>query len=247
MTDKFRNRESSLESTARRAEAVTPNDAADLPNFSRALYVGGGGDVRVTTVGGDTVTLTAASGLYIGHRYRGALVMLGFGLGVWPNGTLQAGGPNAPPPPPSQEATPGLAWNVGQLSPVSPNRPYLNLAKQSGGWLADNGAAFTKNADGYPTAMENGATKYVSSVNIGTEETSFRSRWRLTWDGDGTMAAGQSTTNVATVGPNEIEFMPAAIINNLKIFWEITGFGATGVSNVAVVRIDRKDLYDAGE
>ena len=62
MTDKFRNRESSLESPARRAEAVTPNDAVDLPNFSRALYVGGGGDIRVTTVGGDTVTLSAATG-----------------------------------------------------------------------------------------------------------------------------------------------------------------------------------------
>ncbi len=62
MVDKFRNRESSLESPARRAEAVAPSDSADLPNFTRALYVGGAGDVRVTTVGGDTVTLTAASG-----------------------------------------------------------------------------------------------------------------------------------------------------------------------------------------
>lgn len=62
MTDKFRNRESSLDSPARRAEAVTPNDAADLPNFSRALYVGEGGDIRLTTVGGDTVTLSAATG-----------------------------------------------------------------------------------------------------------------------------------------------------------------------------------------
>lgn len=60
--DAFRNRESSLESPARRAEAVTPSDIADLPNFSRALYVGGAGDIEVTTVGGDTVTLTAASG-----------------------------------------------------------------------------------------------------------------------------------------------------------------------------------------
>lgn len=62
MVDKFKNRESSLESPARRAEAVTPNDTADLPNFSRALYVGGAGDIQVTTVGGDTITLTNASG-----------------------------------------------------------------------------------------------------------------------------------------------------------------------------------------
>jgi len=60
--DAFKNRESSLESPARRAEAVTPSDIADLPNSSRALYVGGAGDIEVTTVGGDTVTLAAASG-----------------------------------------------------------------------------------------------------------------------------------------------------------------------------------------
>lgn len=62
MADKFKNRESSLESPARRADAVTPNDAADLPNSSRALYVGGAGDIQITTVGGDTVTLTGVSG-----------------------------------------------------------------------------------------------------------------------------------------------------------------------------------------
>lgn len=60
--DAFKNRESSLESPARRAEVVTPSDIADLPNSTRALYVGGAGDIEVTTVGGDTVTLTAASG-----------------------------------------------------------------------------------------------------------------------------------------------------------------------------------------
>ncbi len=62
MVDKFRNRESSLESPARRAEAVSPDNGADLPNFSRALYVGTAGDIRVTTVGGDTVTLVGATG-----------------------------------------------------------------------------------------------------------------------------------------------------------------------------------------
>ncbi len=61
--DAFKNRESSLESPARRAEAVTPSDTVDLPNSTRALYVGGAGDVEVTTVGGDTVTLTGVSGV----------------------------------------------------------------------------------------------------------------------------------------------------------------------------------------
>lgn len=62
MADEFGHRTTSLESPARRAEAVTPNDGADLPNFSRALYVGGVGNIRITTVGGDVVTLNAAVG-----------------------------------------------------------------------------------------------------------------------------------------------------------------------------------------
>ena len=40
------------------AAGVTPNDAADLPNYSRMLYVGVGGenkDVRVTTLNGHDV------------------------------------------------------------------------------------------------------------------------------------------------------------------------------------------------
>ena len=41
---------------AENAAAVTPNDSADLSNTARALYVGGGGNVKVTTAGGDTVT-----------------------------------------------------------------------------------------------------------------------------------------------------------------------------------------------
>ncbi len=62
MTDKFKNHGTALDSPARRAEAVTPNDGADLPNFSRFLYVGGAGDLRITTTGGDTVTLSGVSG-----------------------------------------------------------------------------------------------------------------------------------------------------------------------------------------
>jgi len=41
------------------AADVDPNDAADLPNYSRMLYVGVGGsgkDVHVTTINGSEVT-----------------------------------------------------------------------------------------------------------------------------------------------------------------------------------------------
>lgn len=37
---------------------VTPDDAADLATPSRALWVGGGGAVKVTTAGGETVLIS---------------------------------------------------------------------------------------------------------------------------------------------------------------------------------------------
>jgi hypothetical protein len=44
------------------AAAVTPNDSVDLTNVARALYIGTGGDVKITTAGGDTVTLNDVQG-----------------------------------------------------------------------------------------------------------------------------------------------------------------------------------------
>jgi len=44
------------------AAAVTPNDSTDLTNTARAIYVGTGGDVKVTTAGGDTVTFNDVQG-----------------------------------------------------------------------------------------------------------------------------------------------------------------------------------------
>ena len=38
------------------AEEVTPNDAADLTDMSRAIYVGTGGDLTVVMEEGQTVT-----------------------------------------------------------------------------------------------------------------------------------------------------------------------------------------------
>lgn len=60
--DHFKHRTTGLESPARHMEAVAPDDATDLPNFSRVLYIGGAGDVRVTSVAGETVTFVGASG-----------------------------------------------------------------------------------------------------------------------------------------------------------------------------------------
>ena len=55
---------------AYRAAAVTPSNTVDIPSVSTqdgtgnngcVLYVGGDGDVRVTTAGGDTVTFVGLS------------------------------------------------------------------------------------------------------------------------------------------------------------------------------------------
>jgi hypothetical protein len=41
--------------------AITPGDGSDLAIATRALWVGGAGDVKVTTLGGDTVILVGVT------------------------------------------------------------------------------------------------------------------------------------------------------------------------------------------
>lgn len=48
----------SLESPPSHAAAVTPDDATDLTYTTRALWVGGAGNISVITLGGETVTIT---------------------------------------------------------------------------------------------------------------------------------------------------------------------------------------------
>lgn len=43
------------------AVAVTPNDGADLADTSRALYIGGAGDVKVDMLGSGTVTFVGVA------------------------------------------------------------------------------------------------------------------------------------------------------------------------------------------
>lgn len=59
--DKFMRRYSidQISAPPENAFVVTPNDTADLSATSRALYVGGAGNLAVIMVGGETVTLTA--------------------------------------------------------------------------------------------------------------------------------------------------------------------------------------------
>lgn len=59
MADQFNTHESGLESPAKGAAAITPNDGADLATAARGIYVGVGGHIKVTTVGGQEVTFTS--------------------------------------------------------------------------------------------------------------------------------------------------------------------------------------------
>jgi hypothetical protein len=45
--------------------AVTPSDSADLAKEARGLYIGGAGDLKVTTAGGSTVSFEALPAVFI--------------------------------------------------------------------------------------------------------------------------------------------------------------------------------------
>ena len=60
---------SGYDAPASNAFAVTPNDSSNLTHAARALFVGSGGDVKVDTLGGDTVTFVGvASGFVLPVR-----------------------------------------------------------------------------------------------------------------------------------------------------------------------------------
>ena len=63
MTDTFSTLEPNLQSPYSHAFAITPNNTVDLDVFTRAIYVGGAGNIRVDTIGGEEVLFT---GLAVG-------------------------------------------------------------------------------------------------------------------------------------------------------------------------------------
>lgn len=60
MSDPFKTHAVGMTDPIVRAEDVLPSDTTDIAVTSRAIYVGGAGDLRVTLSEGDTVTLSAA-------------------------------------------------------------------------------------------------------------------------------------------------------------------------------------------
>lgn len=61
------------ESPAVNAFAITPADGADLATVTRGIYAGGAGDLKVVTLGGDTVTFVGLAAGVI-HPIRAARV-----------------------------------------------------------------------------------------------------------------------------------------------------------------------------
>lgn len=57
--DRFSSLSSALTSPATHAEAVTPSDSVELTNVSRALWIGGAGNLAVVTAEGETVTFAS--------------------------------------------------------------------------------------------------------------------------------------------------------------------------------------------
>ena len=56
IVDTFAGYSPNTQSPISHAVAITPDDTADLSHLTRALYVGTGGDVRVTLADGSTLT-----------------------------------------------------------------------------------------------------------------------------------------------------------------------------------------------
>ncbi len=54
--DKFNNHAPGLESPASSAQSVVPSDTIDMPHITRAIYVGGAGDLSVEMKDGGAVT-----------------------------------------------------------------------------------------------------------------------------------------------------------------------------------------------
>lgn len=55
-TDKFTDQNTGLTSPAEDAFAITPDDANDLAIWTRAIYVGSSGSLKVTTAKGTAIT-----------------------------------------------------------------------------------------------------------------------------------------------------------------------------------------------
>ncbi|MFB9949829.1 hypothetical protein ACFFP0_13270 [Rhizobium puerariae] len=74
MSDRFASMQASLSGPASSGFSITPSDGGDLPETTRALYVGTGGDLSVRMLSGETLTLSnVSSGSFLPLRVNRVL------------------------------------------------------------------------------------------------------------------------------------------------------------------------------
>lgn len=75
-TDRFEPVSDSLIAPARQAFAIVPDDVADLPQVTKAVYVGSGGDIAIRAIGSadDVVLRNVAAGSVLAIRLRAVRV-----------------------------------------------------------------------------------------------------------------------------------------------------------------------------
>ena len=82
MADEWKNTFDSLIAPAAGAMEVTPNDELNLSKYAKTVYIGGDGDLRITTVDDDVVTFTGMKGgSYLPVRVKR----------IWSTGTTATG------------------------------------------------------------------------------------------------------------------------------------------------------------
>lgn len=70
-TDDFASLATGLDGPLVHLVNVTPDDANDLAHVTRAVYIGAAGALKVTTVGGETITIpSAVLGAGVAHKMR---------------------------------------------------------------------------------------------------------------------------------------------------------------------------------
>jgi hypothetical protein len=75
MADEFASYQGGLTAPARAGAPITPSDTAELPETTRALYIGGTGSVRLRLASGDVVDFPALMGGVV-YPFRVTQVML---------------------------------------------------------------------------------------------------------------------------------------------------------------------------
>lgn len=154
---------------------------------------------------------------------------------------IMPGAPGGPRRAPARALSTGrMALNLAGVTDYGTSQPFINVMKtaREQGFQAGGG---TLDADGYPATMDPGARyEWLILWDLPEASTSLNGRYRLTWDGAGTMGVAGRVSGVVT-GANQIDF-------------DLTTGGSgtyvraltLPISNVRVVHHNHLASFDAG-